>query len=124
VKKTCAQREPLPSAGFKLKNIRFDRIYIGAAGARIWVYAGKVESEFDSASAKELQARLTPLPQNTSLRQENPHKGIWVKLKLLTEVEYGTKGCRRRECAIHHSKAFADSSIFIKNADHWRASTQ
>jgi bifunctional non-homologous end joining protein LigD len=29
VKKTCAQREPLPIAGFKLKDVRFDGIYIG-----------------------------------------------------------------------------------------------
>ena len=55
VKKTCAQREALPIAGFVMKENRFDGIYIGRVKGKDLVYAGKVDNGFDAASAKDLQ---------------------------------------------------------------------
>jgi bifunctional non-homologous end joining protein LigD len=55
VKKTCAQRETLPIAGFALKANKFDGIYVGRRKGKDLVYAGKVDHGFDSASAKDLQ---------------------------------------------------------------------
>jgi bifunctional non-homologous end joining protein LigD len=42
VKKTCAQRETLPIAGFALKANKFDGIYVGRLKGKDLVYAGKV----------------------------------------------------------------------------------
>ncbi|MDB5576112.1 MAG: ligase, partial [Bradyrhizobium sp.] len=47
VKKTCAQRETLPIAGFALKENRFDGIYVGRRKGKDLVYAGKVDLGFD-----------------------------------------------------------------------------
>src|ERR1700730_14828255 len=58
VKKTCAQRETLPIAGYALKESKFDNIYLGRPKGKDLVYAGKVDHDFDTASAKDLQARL------------------------------------------------------------------
>jgi hypothetical protein len=46
VKKTCAQRETLPIAGFALKENKFDGIYIGRRKGTALVYAGKVDHGF------------------------------------------------------------------------------
>jgi bifunctional non-homologous end joining protein LigD len=92
VKKTCAQRETLPIAGFALKENKFDGIYIGRRKGKDLVYAGKVDHGFDDASASELQARLKPL-----IRRSQPyakriaHKGVWVEPQLLAEIEYRAK---------------------------------
>lgn len=89
VKKTCAQRETLPIAGFALKDNKFDGIYIGRLKGDGLVYAGKVDHGFDKASAAELQARLKPL-----IRKSQPyvkkiaHRAIWVEPQLLAEIEY------------------------------------
>jgi bifunctional non-homologous end joining protein LigD len=56
VKKTCAQRETLPIAGFALDGKKFDGIYLGRRKGRDLIYAGKVDHGFDPASAKHLQA--------------------------------------------------------------------
>ena len=61
VKKTCAQRETLTIAGFALDGNKWDGLYIGRRKGKDLVYAGKVDHGFDSASAKMLRARLTPL---------------------------------------------------------------
>src|ERR1700761_927991 len=50
VKKTCAQRETLPIAGFALKENRFDGLYIGRIKGNQLVYAGKVDHGFDKVS--------------------------------------------------------------------------
>jgi bifunctional non-homologous end joining protein LigD len=72
VKKTCAQRETLPIAGFALKENKFDGIYVGRRKGKDLVYAGKVDHGFDTASTKDLQARLKPLIRKTqALRQED-----------------------------------------------------
>jgi bifunctional non-homologous end joining protein LigD len=60
VKETCAQRETLQNAGFAMKENKFDGLYVGRQKGRDLIYAGKVDLGFDSASAKELQARLPP----------------------------------------------------------------
>ena len=92
VKKTCAQRETLPIAGFALKENRFDGLYIGRIKGNQLVYAGKVDHGFDKVSTKDLQARLKPLIRKTQpYTKKIAHQGIWVEPSLLAEVEYRTK---------------------------------
>jgi bifunctional non-homologous end joining protein LigD len=56
------------------------------------VYAWKVDHGFDTASAKELQARLKPLIRKTQpYGKKIAHKGIWVEPSLLAEIEYRAK---------------------------------
>jgi bifunctional non-homologous end joining protein LigD len=92
VKKTCAQRETLPIAGFALKENRFDGLYIGRIKGNQLVYAGKVDHGFDKVSTKDLQARLKPLIRKTQpYTKKIAHQGIWVEPSLLAEVEYRAK---------------------------------
>ena len=92
VKRTCAQRETLPIAGFALKADRFDGLYIGRRKGAQLVYAGKVDHGFDEISAAELRARLKPL-----IRKDQPytkkiaHRGVWVEPALMAEIEYRAK---------------------------------
>jgi bifunctional non-homologous end joining protein LigD len=80
VKKTRAQRETLPIAGFALKDNRFDGLYIGRINGDQLVYAGKIEHGFDKLSAKDLQARLKPLIRKTQpYTKKIAHQGIWVE---------------------------------------------
>jgi bifunctional non-homologous end joining protein LigD len=92
VKKTCAQRETLPIAGFALKENKFDGIYVGRRKGQDLVYAGKVDHGFNTASAKELQARLKPLIRKTQpYAKKIAHRGVWVEPSLLAEIEYRAK---------------------------------
>jgi bifunctional non-homologous end joining protein LigD len=92
VKKTCAQRETLPIAGFALKENKFDGLYVGRLKGKQLVYAGKVDHGFDSASAKDLQARLKPLIRKTQpYAKKIAHRGVWVEPSLLAEIEYRAK---------------------------------
>src|ERR1700710_2566607 len=43
VKKTCAQRETLPIAGFASKERKFDGLYVGRHKGSDLIYAGKVD---------------------------------------------------------------------------------
>jgi bifunctional non-homologous end joining protein LigD len=92
VKKTCAQRETLAIAGFALDGKKWDGIYLGRRKGKALVYAGKVDQGFDSASAKDLQARLKPLIRTTQpYAKKIAHRGIWVEPSLLAEIEYRAK---------------------------------
>lgn len=92
VKKTCAQRETLPIAGFALKENKFDGIYIGRRKGKDLVYAGKVDHGFDKTSAAELQARLKPLIRTTQpYAKKIAHRAVWVEPQLLAEIEYRAK---------------------------------
>jgi bifunctional non-homologous end joining protein LigD len=92
VKKTCAQRETLPIAGFALKENKFDGLFIGRLYGKELIYAGKVDHGFDTASAKDLQARLKPLIRETQpYSKKIAHRGIWVEPSLLAEIEYRSK---------------------------------
>jgi bifunctional non-homologous end joining protein LigD len=92
VKKTCAQRETLAIAGFALDGKKWDGIYLGRRKGKELVYAGKVDHGFDTASAKDLQARLKPLIRETQpYAKKIAHRGIWVEPSLLAEVEYRAK---------------------------------
>jgi bifunctional non-homologous end joining protein LigD len=92
VKKTCAQRETLPIAGFALKENKFDGIYVGRLKGNGLVYAGKVDHGFDKVSAAELQARLKPLIRKTPpYAKKIAHRAIWVEPSLLAEIEYRAK---------------------------------
>jgi bifunctional non-homologous end joining protein LigD len=92
VKKTCAQRETLPIAGFALDGKKWDGIYLGRRQGKELVYAGKVDHGFDSASAKDLQARLKPLIRKTQpYAKKIAHRGTWVEPSLLAEIEYRAK---------------------------------
>jgi bifunctional non-homologous end joining protein LigD len=92
LKKTCAQRETLPIAGFALKENKFDGIYIGRRKGGDLVYAGKVDHGFDKASTAELQTRLKPLIRKTqSFAKKIAHRAVWVEPSLLAEIEYRAK---------------------------------
>ena len=53
---------------------------------------GKVDHGFDSASAKDQQARLKPLIRKTQpYAKKIAHKGIWIEPSLLAEIEYRVK---------------------------------
>ena len=92
VKKTCAQRETLPVAGFALKENRFDGLYIGRLKGNQLVYAGKIDQGFDNVSAKDPRARLKPLIRKTQhYTKKIVQHGIWVEPSLLAEVEYRAK---------------------------------
>jgi bifunctional non-homologous end joining protein LigD len=92
VKKTCAQRETLPIAGFALDGNKFDGIYLGRHKGEGLIYAGKVDHGFDKVSAKDLQARLKPLVRKTQpYSKKIAHRGIWVEPSLLAEIEYRAK---------------------------------
>jgi len=65
VKKTSAQRETLSIAGFALDGNKWDGLYLARQKGKELVFAGKVDHGFDTASAKDLQARLKPLIRET-----------------------------------------------------------
>ena len=92
VKVTCRQRETLAIAGFALDGKKFDGVYLGRQKGKDLVYAGKVDHGFDSASAKDLQARLKPLIRKTQpYAKKIAHRGVWVEPSLLAEIEYRAK---------------------------------
>jgi hypothetical protein len=65
---------------------------------------------FDSASAKDLQARLKPLIRTTQPRAKKiAHRGIWVEPSLLAEIEYAPSP-RRAKCGIRFSRASGRTS--------------
>jgi bifunctional non-homologous end joining protein LigD len=104
VKVTCAQRETLAIAGFALKYNRFDGLYIGRQKGKELLYAGKVDHGFDTASAKDLQARLKPLIRKTQpYAKKIAHRGVWVEPSLLAEIEYRAKSARAR-CVTRSSR--------------------
>jgi bifunctional non-homologous end joining protein LigD len=107
VKKTCAQRETLMIAGFSLKENKFDGLYLGRRKGEELIYAGKVDHGFDTASARDLLARLTPLVRKTQpYAKRIAHRGIWVEPSVLAEIEY-RRSPRRAKCGIRFSRAFA-----------------
>jgi bifunctional non-homologous end joining protein LigD len=100
VKKTCAQRETLAIAGFALDGKKWDGIYLGRRKGKELVYAGKVDHGFDTASAKDLQARLKPLIRETQpYAKKIAHRGIWVEPSLLAEVRIPGEISRRQSAA-------------------------
>jgi bifunctional non-homologous end joining protein LigD len=71
---------------------KWDGIYLGRRKGKELIYAGKVDHGFDSASAKDLQARLKPLIRETQpYAKKIAHRGIWVEPSLLAEIEYRAK---------------------------------
>jgi bifunctional non-homologous end joining protein LigD len=92
VKETCAQRDTLSIAGFALDGSKWDGLYLGRHNGDELIYTGKVDHGFDDDSAKELQARLTPLIRKTQPYSKRiAHRGIWVEPELLAEIEYRAK---------------------------------
>jgi bifunctional non-homologous end joining protein LigD len=92
VKKTCAQRETLPIAGFAMKENKFDGLYLARRKGKDLIYAGKVDHGFDGASAKDLQTRLKPLVRKTQpYAKRIAYRGIWVEPSLMAEIEYRAK---------------------------------
>ncbi|HTF01151.1 MAG TPA: DNA ligase [Bradyrhizobium sp.] len=97
VKKTCAQRETLAIAGFALDGKKWDGIYLGRRKGKELIYAGKVDHAFDTASAKDLRARLKPLIRETQpYAKKIAHRGIWVEPSLLAEIEYRAKAAEAK----------------------------
>jgi bifunctional non-homologous end joining protein LigD len=64
-----------------------------SAGARATTWSmPAVDHGFDTASAKDLQARLKPLIRKTQpYAKKIAHRGIWVEPSLLAEIEYRAK---------------------------------
>lgn len=92
VKTTCAHRETLTIAGFKIKDNRFDGIYVGRDNGGKLLYAGKVEHGFEPTAVKDLQQRLKKLVRKTQpFAKRIPNRGIWVEPRLNAEVEYRAK---------------------------------
>jgi len=92
VKTTCAHRETLAIAGFKIKDNRFDGIYVGRQHGDKLLYAGKVEQGFEAPAAKDLQRRLSKLVRKTQpFAKRIPNSGTWVEPRLNAEVEYRAK---------------------------------
>lgn len=92
VKTTCAHRETLAIAGFKIKDNRFDGIYVGRQEGDKLLYAGKVEHGFEDAAVADLQQRLKKLVRKTQpFAKRIPNSGIWVEPRLAAEVEYRAK---------------------------------
>lgn len=101
VKKTCAQRETLPIAGFAMKENKFDGLYLGRRSGEGLVYAGKVDHGFNGVSAKDLQARLKPLVRKTQpYAKRIGHRGIWVEPSLLSRKSNTGRGPPRVRCGI------------------------
>ncbi|MCA1552288.1 non-homologous end-joining DNA ligase [Bradyrhizobium sp. BRP19] len=92
VKTTCAHRETLAIAGFKIKDNRFDGIFVGRQQGDELLYAGKVEHGFELATVKDLQQRLNKLVRRTQpFAKRIPNSGIWVEPRLAAEIEYRAK---------------------------------
>lgn len=92
VKTTCAHRETLAIAGFKIKDNRFDGIYVGRQEGDKLLYAGKVEHGFETAAVKDLERRLSKLVRKTQpFAKRIPNSGIWVEPRLNAEIEYRAK---------------------------------
>ena len=65
-------------------------LYLARQKGKELVYAGKVDHGFDTASAKDLQARLKPLIRKTQpYAKKIAH--LWVEPSLLAEIEYRAK---------------------------------
>jgi bifunctional non-homologous end joining protein LigD len=92
LKVTCRQRETLPIAGFALDGNKWDGLYLGWRKGNDLIYAGKVDHGFDTASSKDLQARLKPLIRKTQpYSKKVAHRGVWVEPSVLAEIEYRAK---------------------------------
>jgi ATP-dependent DNA ligase len=101
VKKACAQRETLPIAGFALKENKFDGIYLGRHQGKELVYDGKVDHGFDTASAKDLQARLKPLirkndpmPKRSRVVASGSNRPCWPKSNTAPKRRKAKSGIR------------------------------
>jgi bifunctional non-homologous end joining protein LigD len=71
---------------------KWNGLYLGRRKGRDLIYAGKVDHGFDTALAKDLQARLKPLIRETQpYSKKIAHRGIWVEPSLLAEIEYRAK---------------------------------
>jgi len=92
VKTTCAHRETLAIAGFKIKDNRFEGIYVGRQDGDELHYAGKVELGFEKETVEDLQQRLKKLVRKTQpFARRIPNSGIWVEPRLAAEIEYRAK---------------------------------
>src|SRR6195952_6110057 len=59
---------------------------------RVRVWRAKSTTAFNTASVKDLQARLKPLVRKTQpYAKRIAHRGIWVEPSLLAEIEYRAK---------------------------------
>ena len=59
---------------------------------RVRVWRAKSTTAFNTASVKDLQARLKPLVRKTQPYSKRiAHRGIWVEPSLLAEIEYRAK---------------------------------
>ena len=69
-----------------------------------------VDHGFDSALAKDLQARLKPLIRETQpYAKKIAHRGIWVEPSLLAEIEYQAKSV---EGKVRHPFSRASGRIY------------
>jgi bifunctional non-homologous end joining protein LigD len=89
-KVTCRKRDTFVVAGIAFKGDKFDGIYVGRRMGRALTYAGKVENGFaakDRQTLKALAERLR-VPRQALKPPVKKPKAVWLKPKLLAEVEY------------------------------------
>jgi ATP-dependent DNA ligase len=64
---------------------------VGRLKGKELIYAGKVDHGFDSASAKDLQARLKPLIRRSLTLKKSRTAAYGVEPSLMAEIEYRAK---------------------------------
>jgi bifunctional non-homologous end joining protein LigD len=78
--------------GLRAEGNKFDGVYVGRRNGNDLVYDGKVDHGFDTASVRDLQARLKPLIRQTQAYAKRiAHKGVLVEPSLLAEIVYRAK---------------------------------
>jgi bifunctional non-homologous end joining protein LigD len=87
----------LAIGGFKIKDGRFDGIFVGRRQGKDLIYAGKVEHGFEDDDVKLLRKRLEALTRKTQPFRKAPgSRGVWVEPKVLAEIEYRAKSADGR----------------------------
>ncbi len=96
-KVTCAQRETLAIGGYKVKDGRFDGLYLGRREGERLAYAGKVEHGFERTDTRALRAKLDRLKRvKHPFSERIPNRGTWAEPKLLAEIEYRARSANGR----------------------------
>jgi len=89
-KRTCRNRETFVVAGIAVVRGKFEGIYLARRKKGELLYAGKVEKGFDAKMERDLRAAAEKLktPTQPLTKKIKKPKAIWLKPKLLVDVEY------------------------------------
>jgi bifunctional non-homologous end joining protein LigD len=110
VKKTCAQRETLPIAGFAMKENKFDGLYLARLKGSELFYAGKVDHGFDTATAKDCRpvsnrwsGKRNPTPGGLRTAASGSSRRCWRKSNT-------GRSPPREKCDIRFSREYVRTS--------------